>query len=125
MKRGAWVALFLFSASAPAFAQQGVVDGLNDQQRLGRQVFAQSCGVCHLRPAFNVRTYGPMLSKASSGGDDARMRTTITEGTPRMPAFKFYLQSHEIDAIIAYIRTIAPRAPAPAPAPAAAPPPVD
>ena len=41
----------LLTASAPyAFAQQPP-DGLNDQQRLGRQVFAQSCGVCHLPPA--------------------------------------------------------------------------
>lgn len=122
MKRGVWVALFLLCASAPSLAQQGESDGLNDQQRLGRRVFAQSCGVCHLRPSYNVRTYGPMLSKASSGGDDARMRNTILEGTPRMPAFKHYLQSNEIDAIVAYLRTVPPppRAQAPAPAPAAA-----
>ena len=124
MKRGAWVTIFLVCAAAPAFAQQGESDGLNDQQRLGRRVFAQSCGVCHLRPSYNVRTYGPMLSKASSGGDDARMRNVILEGTPRMPAFKHYLQSNEVDAIVAYLRTVAPRVQVPASAPAA-PAPVD
>ena len=124
MKRWACVAILVFCASVPMFAQQGGGDGLNDQQQLGRRVFAQSCGVCHLRPSFNVRTYGPMLNKNASGGDDARMRNTILEGTPRMPAFKHYLQSTEVDAIIAYLRTVAPPAQAPAAAPAA-PAPVD
>ena len=124
MMRGAWIVSFFLVLSAPVLAQQKDNDGLNDQQRLGRRVFAQSCGVCHLRPSFNVRTYGPMLSKNSSGGDDTRMRNTILDGTPRMPAFKYYLQSSEVDAIIAYLRTVAPRAAPTAPAPAA-PAPVD
>ena len=90
MKRGASVVLWLVLASLPGFAQE-TGDGLNEQQRLGRQIFAQSCGVCHLRPALNVRTYGPLLSKAASGGDEGRMRNIILEGTTRMPAFKYYL----------------------------------
>jgi mono/diheme cytochrome c family protein len=114
MKRGWSVVVFLVLASPVAFAGQAD-DGLNDQQRLGRQIFAQSCGVCHLRPALNVRTYGPLLSKAASGGDEGRMRNIILEGTTRMPAFKYYLQSDQVDAIIAYVRTI------PAPAAAATP----
>ena len=116
MKRGALVVLWLVLASPPGFAQD-TGDGLNDQQRLGRQLFAQSCGVCHLRPALEVRTYGPLLSKAATGGDDGRMRNVILEGTTRMPAFKYFLQSDQIDAIIAYVRTV------PAPAAAAAAPP--
>ena len=119
MTRGAWILSLFLVTPASGFAQQAGNDGLNDQQRLGRRVFAQSCGVCHLRPSFNVRTYGPMLSKNSSGGDDTRMRNTILEGTPRMPAFKHYLQASEIDAIIAYLRTVAPRAAPAAPASAA------
>ena len=39
----------LLTAGAQAFAQQPP-DGLNDQQRLGRQVFSQSCGVATCRP---------------------------------------------------------------------------
>ena len=42
------------------------------------------------------------------------MRQYITEGTPRMPSFKAYLKSSDIDAIISYVRTV----PAPAAAPA-------
>jgi mono/diheme cytochrome c family protein len=89
--------------------------GLNDQQRHGRQVFAQSCGVCHLPPSLNARSYGPSLNKASANGDDEIMREYIVNGTPRMPAFKHYLNSSEVDAIIAYVRTVPTPAPAQAP----------
>ena len=95
-----------------AFAQQG--DGLNEQQRLGRQLVAQSCGVCHLPPARNAKTYGPLLTKTAGGGDDGVVRGYIQDGTARMPAFKYFLQPADIDAIIAYLRTV----PVPAPAPA-------
>lgn len=114
MTRNAWVLLFLLTTCPQyAFAQQAARDGLTDQQRLGRQILAQSCGVCHLPPARNARTYGPPLNKGTSGGDDAVMRQYILDGTPRMPAFKYFLQAADIDAIIAYVRTV--------PVPAAAP----
>jgi mono/diheme cytochrome c family protein len=51
------------------------------------------------------------------------MRNIILEGTTRMPAFKYYLQGDQVDAIIAYVRTLtAPAAAAAAPAPAVTPP---
>ncbi len=112
MRRSASVLLFLFAACPQyAFAQQ-TGDGLNEQQRLGRQLLAQSCGVCHLAPALKAQTYGPPLNKATAGGDAAVMRSMILEGTPRMPGFKYYLQSAQVDAIIAYVRTIPPPPPA-------------
>jgi len=117
MKRSALAVVILLIAGAqPAFAQQPR-DGLTDQQRRGRQVMSQSCGVCHLSPARNARTYGPSLSKGTSGGDDAKMRQSILEGTPRMPAFKYFLQPPDVDAIIAYVRTL----PVPTARPGAAP----
>jgi mono/diheme cytochrome c family protein len=97
--------LLLTAWTQDAFAQQAD-DTLNDTQRLGRQVFAQSCGVCHLPPAINARTYGPGLSKDTAGGSDEVIRGVISEGTPRMPGFKHYLQRGEIDAIIAYLKTV-------------------
>lgn len=118
MKRYPLVLLFLLTAGAPVALGQQPSDGLTDQQRLGRQLLSQSCGVCHLPPARGARTYGPQLHKGTSGGDDALMRKLITEGTPRMPAFKYFLQPAEIDAIVAYVRTVP--TPPPAPAPAAA-----
>jgi len=106
MRRNAAILLLLLTAwTQDAFAQQAD-DTLNDTQKLGRQVFAQSCGVCHLPPAINARTYGPGLSKDTAGGSDEVIRGVISEGTPRMPAFKHYLQRGEIDAIIAYLKTV-------------------
>ena len=101
------VALLLLLAAWPlgAAAQQAATE-LSDIQKHGRQVFAQSCGVCHLPPALNARTYGPGLSKETAGGSDEVIRGLISEGTPRMPAFKHYLQRAEIDAIIAYLKTV-------------------
>jgi mono/diheme cytochrome c family protein len=106
MTRNAAILLLLLTTwTQDAFAQQAD-DTLNDTQKLGRQVFAQSCGVCHLPPAINARTYGPGLSKDTAGGSDEVIRGVISEGTPRMPAFKHYLQRGEIDAIIAYLKTV-------------------
>ena len=102
------VALWTGGASA-----QQAGDNLNEVQRHGRQLLAQSCGVCHLSPSLNARTYGPALNKAAANGDDSIMREYIQNGTPRMPAFKHYLKDNEIDAIIAYVRTV-PVAAAPA-----------
>jgi mono/diheme cytochrome c family protein len=102
MKRGV-PTLALALAAAAAHAQQS---NLNDTQLLGRQLFAQSCGICHLQPSLGVKTYGPMLNRAAAGGSDAVMRAFIANGTERMPAFKYYLKPAEIDAIIAYLRTV-------------------
>jgi mono/diheme cytochrome c family protein len=94
-------------AAGVASAQQAATDdGLTATQKLGRQVFAQSCGICHLPPQINARTYGPLLSKDTAGGSDEVIRGLISEGTPRMPAFKHYLERAEIDAIIAYLKTV-------------------
>ena len=95
--------LVLALAAATAHAQQST---LNETQQLGRQVFAQSCGICHLQPSLGVKTYGPSLNKATAAGSDEVMRAFIVNGTDRMPAFKYYLKPAEIDAIIAYVRTV-------------------
>jgi mono/diheme cytochrome c family protein len=96
----------LQASAAPA------ADGLTETEQSGRQIFAQSCGVCHLPPAINARTYGPALSKETASGNDEVIRGLISDGTPRMPAFKYYLERPQIDAVIAYLKTV----PAPAPA---------
>ena len=108
-------ALLLALAAAAAHAQQSALQTqLNETQQLGRQVFAQSCGICHLQPSLGVKTYGPVLNKAAAAGNDEVMRAFIVNGTERMPAFKYYLKPAEIDAIIAYVKTVpVPAAPAP------------
>src|SRR6202030_4257563 len=114
MKHTVSFGLFVLALSSQgAFAQQPA-DNLTDQQKLGRQVFAQSCGVCHLPPSLGAKTYGPALNKDAGGGDNDVMREFVENGTPRMPAFKHYLKPQEIDAIIAYVRTVPVQAAAPA-----------
>ena len=106
MKHTVSFGLFVLALSSQgAFAQQPA-DNLNDQQKMGRQVFAQSCGVCHLPPSLGAKTYGPPLNKDAGGGDNDIMREFIENGTPRMPAWKYYLKPAQIDALIAYVRTV-------------------
>src|SRR5450755_645485 len=104
MKHIVWFGLLLLASGQAASAQPA--DNLTDQQKLGRQVFAQSCGVCHLPPSLGAKTYGPPLNKDAGGGDNDVMREFVENGTPRMPAFRYYLKPAQIDAIIAYVRTV-------------------
>ena len=96
--------LIVLAAAAPAAHAQPTE--LNETQLRGRQVFAQSCGICHLQPSLGVKTYGPPLNKTATAGNDDVMRAFIVNGTDRMPSFKYYLKPAEIDAIIAYVRTV-------------------
>jgi mono/diheme cytochrome c family protein len=114
MKSAALLGLFVLAASAQGVSAQQAGGNLSDQQKMGRQVFAQSCGVCHLPPSLGAKTYGPALNKDAGGGDDDVMREFITNGTPRMPAFKYYLKPDQIEAIISYMRTVPVQAAAPA-----------
>jgi mono/diheme cytochrome c family protein len=109
MRHGVSTLLMVVTAAAlPVHAQPADLreTQLSETQRLGRQVFAQSCGICHLQPSLGVKTYGPMLNQATAAGNDEVVRTFIVNGSDRMPAFRYYLKPAEIDAIIAYLRTV-------------------
>jgi mono/diheme cytochrome c family protein len=104
MKRSGWIALLLLAGvSQGGFAAE---DHLNEQQKLGRRLFEQSCGVCHTRPTLVAGMYGPELSKESTGGREDAMRELISNGTPRMPGFKYTYNPEQIAAIAAYLRTL-------------------
>ena len=105
MTRNASVVLFLL-ASAPAAWSQTAAPSLNETQRLGQRLFVQSCGICHVSPQQRVALYGPALSQGSLGGQDDVMREVISNGTPRMPGFKHHFDRAEIDAIVAYLKTV-------------------
>jgi mono/diheme cytochrome c family protein len=112
--RHAW--LMATVLAAPALAQPAS-DKLDDTQRLGQRLFNQSCRVCHAKPQLTSVQYGPVVSRDSLGGDARVMREVISNGTPRMPGFKIHFQPSEIDAIVAYLKTVpSPSAPATAPA---------
>jgi len=106
MRRGVWIALlFLSLSSQVAFAAE---EHLTDQQQLGRRLFEQSCGVCHTRPTLIAGLYGPELSKESAGGREEVMRDVISNGTPRMPGFKYTFNPDQIAAIAAYLKIMPP-----------------
>ena len=46
--------------AAPAAQAQQAAGNLNETQGLGRQLFAQSCGLCHLQAVRGTQTYGPV-----------------------------------------------------------------
>jgi mono/diheme cytochrome c family protein len=100
----------LIAACALSVAAQttsAVAEDLDATQQLGRQLFGQSCAVCHLKQQLGAATYGPPLSKASLGGQDEVTREVIANGTPRMPAFKYHFEPAQIDAIVRYLKTVA------------------
>jgi mono/diheme cytochrome c family protein len=78
----------------------------DDKQVLGMRLFNQSCRVCHTKPQLTSPMYGPELSQISAGGQDAVMREVISNGTPRMPGFKYHFEPTQIEAIVAYLKTI-------------------
>ena len=118
MSRSVWLIAPLLALSLQgAYAQPaGGNQVLDDKQLLGMRLFNQSCRVCHTKPQLVSPQYGPVLSMNTLGGKADVMRDVISNGTPRMPGFKYHFKPAEIDAIVAYIKTI--------PAPSDAPPPV-
>jgi mono/diheme cytochrome c family protein len=108
MKRSVAMLLFLHTAwflggsAQPAASQPA----LNDKQLLGMRLFNQSCRVCHAKPQLTSAQYGPVLSKDSLGGQEDVMREYIINGTPRMPGFKYHFEPAQIDAIVAYLKTV-------------------
>jgi mono/diheme cytochrome c family protein len=114
MKRSAWIIPVALAASLQGAAAQQAGQPLNDKQLLGRNLFAQSCVVCHVKVQLTTfGVYGPALSRMSLGGQEDVMRELISSGTPNMPGFKYHFRPDQIDAIVAYLKTL------PAPAPAA------
>lgn len=109
MKRGVLIFLFFVAASPLALhSQQNISDSsITDQQKLGRRVFEQRCPVCHTLITATGKTYGPTLYKDLIAGNEGAIRVFILYGSPgKMPGFKYSLEPSEIDAIIAYLKTV-------------------
>jgi mono/diheme cytochrome c family protein len=110
MRRGAWAAPLALAMmlQGAAAEQAGGNRPLDDKELLGMRLFNQSCRVCHTKPQMTSPLYGPELSRDSAGGQDTVMRDVISNGTPRMPGFKYHFEPAQIEAIVAYVRTIPP-----------------
>ena len=106
MKRVVWLAVFFVAGmSQYLFAAENHLDA---QQQLGRRLFEQSCGVCHTRPTLTSGMFGPELSRLNLGGQEDLLRKFISEGTARMPGFKYTYNPEQIAAIAAYVKTLPP-----------------
>jgi mono/diheme cytochrome c family protein len=106
MKANVWAAVILLVVVSPAaFAAEAQLD---EQEKLGRRLFEQSCGVCHTKPTLIAGTYGPELSRVTLGGREDLIATFISNGTERMPGFKYTYNAAEIAALAAYIKTLPP-----------------
>ena len=119
MKSTAGKICFMLAVGVQAAAAQPfpAADALTPQQMQGRNLFNQSCMVCHVKLQItSPAKYGPDLSKDALGGQEAVMREVISNGTPNMPGFKYHFEPDQIDAIVAYLRAL------PGPARSAAPP---
>jgi mono/diheme cytochrome c family protein len=110
VKRGAIMLLFAaplcLSLPRGASAQSAGSPALDDQQTQGMRLFNQHCRVCHTKPLLTSPQYGPVLSKSSLGGEDRALHDFIAAGTPRMPGFQYFFMPAQIDAIVAYLKTV-------------------
>jgi mono/diheme cytochrome c family protein len=109
MMRVAALSLVLLAAgSLPAMAQQSP-SPLNSQQLEGLRHFNQACRVCHTKPQMTSPQYAPVLSAATLQGSEGAMRSYIANGTERMPGFRYHFKPAEIEAIVSYLKTVAPQ----------------
>ena len=104
MKRSAGIATLALVALASR------ADEPTPQQLEGMRHFNQSCRVCHTRPQLTSTQYAPVLSRVSLGGNDEALRVFIANGSPKMPGFRYHFKRAEIEAIVAYLKTVPPPA---------------
>jgi mono/diheme cytochrome c family protein len=103
--RTAWTFVIL---AAGLTVQSAQAAPLTDQEKLGRQLFTQHCGICHTKPTLTSPLYGPALSKETLGGDPQAVTTFIKQGTDRMPGFRFMLNDQQVSAVAAFLKTMNP-----------------
>jgi len=76
----------------------------------GKKLFVQRCALCHDvlgQPAST--TVGPWVDATTvkNRGEEA-VRQKILQGSRRMPGWKHTLDARQVDAVIAYMKTVTP-----------------
>ncbi len=87
--------------------------GLTSEQAHGRRVFDNNCARCH-QPYSGRALHGPSLKSVykkeflPSGrpANDQRIAETIRYGRDKMPAFGDALTAEQVDALLAYLKTL-------------------
>jgi cytochrome c6 len=96
------------TTTAPATTTTAAGGGANAQLALGKQIFLvkAGCGGCHtLKDAGTTGTIGPNLDQLKPSKDIVEHQ--VENGGGPMPAFKGTLTTDEIDAVAAYVSTVA------------------
>jgi mono/diheme cytochrome c family protein len=94
-------------------AQDKPSSTLSPAEQDGQKIFQTRCAMCHvkavieteLKEGASTARLAPGLSKASSA-DEKAIREKILQGGPRMPGYRWSLQTEQIDHVVAYIRTL-------------------
>ncbi len=79
---------------------------LTDGQREGARLFMQRCNVCHGAAMNSLTAYGPLVTALRVEGREDVVRRLITNGSERMPAFRYSLQPSQVDLIIHYLKRL-------------------
>jgi ubiquinol-cytochrome c reductase cytochrome c subunit len=102
------IALVTLKAATAAMAMTASAKAQDDPQR-GREIFEQSCAMCHGQDASGMMGMHPSLRGAIERLSREGVEITIREGrstTPPMPSFGNELTEEEIDDVAAYLDTL-------------------
>lgn len=81
---------------------------LGEAELRGRALFAQRCANCH---GGTRQRPGPLLGKPTVETlGEAAIREKVRQGSPMMPGFQHTLPPARVDQIIAFLKTLTPRA---------------
>jgi mono/diheme cytochrome c family protein len=109
MRSATLFAIALLAAGASAASAQPFPASatLSPTQKLGRALFAQHCMVCHVSTQLtSPGHYGPSLSGPMFGGNEDIIVAFVTNGTEKMPSFKYVFDQQQIRAIAAYVAVL-------------------
>lgn len=76
----------------------------------GKRLFVQRCALCHdLLGQPATTTVGPWVDQTTvKTRGEAAVRQKIMDGSRRMPGWKYTFDAQQVDAVIAYMKTVTP-----------------
>ncbi len=106
-----WMGLALFLGLAVAITV-ALPSGVHAAANKGEATFKAKCAGCHGPDGKGETAMGKMMHLKSLGSadvqklSDAKLRETITNGKPPMPAFGHQLSKAQIGELVSYLRTL-------------------
>jgi mono/diheme cytochrome c family protein len=107
------LALLTLSGCTPERRKSDAELGLTATQAVGRRVFDADCARCH-EPYSSHGLHGPSLHDlykkqylpSGMPANDERITEVITRGKAKMPAFGDTIPGEQLDALLAYLKTL-------------------